>query len=121
MTSITPFGQNGPYAQFKASDIVVQAMGVLLCQAGYPDRAPVRTAFPQAYLHAAADAAEATMMALYHRGRTNEGQHIDVSAMESVLWTAGPCPFGIMPRFSRNDPPISSPRPGNTPRAFGNA
>jgi crotonobetainyl-CoA:carnitine CoA-transferase CaiB-like acyl-CoA transferase len=31
MASISPFGQHGPYAQYKASDIVVQAMGVLLC------------------------------------------------------------------------------------------
>ena len=89
MTSITPFGQKGPYSRFEASDIVVQAMGVLLCQAGNPDRAPVRTHVPQAYLHAASDAAEAMMIALYHRGQTNEGQYIDVSAMESVLWTAG--------------------------------
>jgi crotonobetainyl-CoA:carnitine CoA-transferase CaiB-like acyl-CoA transferase len=49
----------------------------------------VRTSVPQAYLHAASDAAEAVMIALYHRGRTGEGQYIDVSAMESVLWTAG--------------------------------
>ncbi len=89
MTSISPFGQTGPYAGFEGSDIVVQAMGVLLCQAGNPDRPPVRTHEPQAYLHASADAAEAMMIALYHRGQTNEGQFIDVSAMESVLWTAG--------------------------------
>jgi len=89
MTSITPFGQKGPYAGFEGSDIVVQAMGVLLCQAGNPDRPPVRTHVPQAYLHASSDAAEAMMIALYHRGQTNGGQHIDVSAMESVLWTAG--------------------------------
>ncbi|MFC1534960.1 CaiB/BaiF CoA transferase family protein [Thermodesulfobacteriota bacterium] len=89
MTSITPFGQTGPYSGFEASDIVVQAMGVLLCQAGNPDRAPVRTRVPQGYLHAAADAAEAIMIAQYYRGQTGEGQYIDVSAMESVLWTAG--------------------------------
>lgn len=88
MASISPFGQTGPYAGFEGSDIVVQAMGVLLCQAGNPDRPPVRTSVPQAYLHAAADAAEAMMIALYHRGHNNEGQCIDVSAMESVLWTA---------------------------------
>jgi len=89
MTSITPFGQTGPYAGFKASDIVIQAMGVLLGQQGDPDRAPVRTAVPQAYMHVGADAAEATMIANYYRSTTGEGQHIDVSAMESVAWTAG--------------------------------
>ncbi|MFC1900344.1 CaiB/BaiF CoA transferase family protein [Chloroflexota bacterium] len=89
MTSITPFGQTGPYANYKASDIVVQAMGVLLGQQGEPDRAPVRTTVPQAYMHAGADAAEATMMAHYYRDLTGEGQYVDVSAMESVLWVGG--------------------------------
>ncbi|MFC1900339.1 CaiB/BaiF CoA transferase family protein [Chloroflexota bacterium] len=89
VTSITPFGQTGPYANYKASDIVVQALGVLLGQQGDPDRAPVRTTVPQAYMHAGADAAEATLIANYYRGLTGEGQHIDAAAMDSVAWTAG--------------------------------
>lgn len=89
MTSITPFGQTGPYSGLKASDLVVQAMGVLLRQTGDRDRAPVRTSIPQAYVHAGADAVEATMIAHYHRENTNEGQQVDVSIMESVLWVAG--------------------------------
>jgi crotonobetainyl-CoA:carnitine CoA-transferase CaiB-like acyl-CoA transferase len=89
MTSITPFGQSGPYSKLKASDLVAQAMGVLLWQTGDKDRAPVRTTLPQAYLHAGSDAIEATMMANYYRGLTGEGQQVDVSIMESVLWVAG--------------------------------
>jgi crotonobetainyl-CoA:carnitine CoA-transferase CaiB-like acyl-CoA transferase len=89
MTSITPFGQSGPYSSFKASDVVLQALGVLMNQQGNPDRAPVRTTVPQAYLHAGADAAEGTMIAHYYRRLTGEGQYIDVSAMESVLFVAG--------------------------------
>lgn len=89
LTSITPFGQSGPYANLKASDLVAQAMGVLLWQTGDKDRAPVRTTLPQAYLHAGSDAIEATMMANYYRGLTGEGQQVDVSIMESVLWVAG--------------------------------
>jgi crotonobetainyl-CoA:carnitine CoA-transferase CaiB-like acyl-CoA transferase len=89
MTSITPFGQSGPYANLKASDLVTQAMGVLLWQTGDKDREPVRTTLPQAYLHAGADAIESTMMANYYRGQTGEGQQVDVSIMESVLWVAG--------------------------------
>jgi crotonobetainyl-CoA:carnitine CoA-transferase CaiB-like acyl-CoA transferase len=88
MTSITPFGQKGPYSGFRASDIVIQALGVLLSQQGDPDRAPLRTSVPQAYMHAGADAAEATMIAHYYRGVTGEGQYVDVSAMESALWCA---------------------------------
>jgi crotonobetainyl-CoA:carnitine CoA-transferase CaiB-like acyl-CoA transferase len=89
MTSITPFGQNGPYANLKGSDLVTQAMGVLLWQTGDTDRAPVRTTLPQAYMHAGADAIEGTMIAHYYRGQTGEGQQVDVSIMESVLWVGG--------------------------------
>uniref|UniRef100_A0A7C2K610 CoA transferase n=1 Tax=candidate division WOR-3 bacterium TaxID=2052148 RepID=A0A7C2K610_UNCW3 len=90
MTSITPFGQEGPYADFKATDLTIQALGVLLSQQGDSDRAPVRTSFvPQAYMHASVDAAEATLIAHYYRVKTGKGQHIDISIMESVLWVAG--------------------------------
>ena len=85
MTSITPFGQDGPYAKLNASDIVVQAMGTVLSLFGDPDRAPVRISIPQAYMHAGADAAEGTMIAHYYRGLTGVGQHVDVSAMESAI------------------------------------
>lgn len=89
MTSITPFGQSGPYSGLKGSDLVTQAMGVLLWQTGDTDRAPVRTTLPQAYLHAGADAIEGTMIAHYYRSQTGEGQQVDVSIMESVLWVGG--------------------------------
>jgi len=89
MTSITPFGQSGPFADMKASDLVVQAMGVLLRQAGDIDRAPVRTSIYQAYMHACAEALEGTLIANYYRGESGEGQQVDVSIMESVLWIAG--------------------------------
>ena len=89
LTSITPFGQTGPYSNLKGSDLVTQAMGVLLWQTGDRDRAPVRTTIPQAFAHAGADAAEATMIAHYYRETTGKGQQVDVSIMESVLWVAG--------------------------------
>ena len=89
MASITPFGQTGPYANYKASDIVIFAMGMLMSQCGDPDRPPVQVSFPQSYLNAGADAAAAMMIAHSYRQTTGEGQYIDVSAMESVLWPGG--------------------------------
>ena len=89
MASISPFGQTGPYAKYNASDIVVFAMGMLMSQCGDPDRAPVQVSFPQSFLNAASDAAVAMMIAHYYRQATGEGQYIDVSAMESVLWPGG--------------------------------
>jgi crotonobetainyl-CoA:carnitine CoA-transferase CaiB-like acyl-CoA transferase len=89
MTSITPFGQSGPFADLKASDLVIQAMGVLLRQAGEIERAPVRTSLYQAYMHGCADAIEGTLIANYYRDATGRGQQVDVSIMGSVLWIAG--------------------------------
>lgn len=87
LTSITPFGRDGgPYAQWKAPDIVAMAMGGYMYLCGDPDRAPVRITFPQAYLHAAAEAAVGTLIALYHAASTGEGQNVDVSAQESLAW-----------------------------------
>ena len=51
---------------------------------GDEDRPPLRVGLPQAFHHAAADAAGAVMAALYERDRTSGlGQHIDMSAQQS--------------------------------------
>ena len=85
MASITPFGQTGPYKDYKAPDIVVWAMGGQMYPCGDADRPPVRISHhSQAYLHAAGEAAAGAMMALYHREMTGEGQHVDVSMQELV-------------------------------------
>ena len=85
MTSITPFGQAGPYSGYKGSDIVSVAMSGWMFRMGNADRAPVRVSSPQACLNAGAEAAAGSMMAYYHRQRTGEGQHIDVSIRESLI------------------------------------
>jgi len=86
MTSITPFGQTGPYKDYKGADIICWALGGMLYLCGDADRPPVQITFPQAYLNAGAEAAAATMIAFYHRQVTGEGQHIDVSIQASVTW-----------------------------------
>lgn len=87
MTSITPFGQEGPYKNHKADDITLLAMGGLLYITGYPDRPPVRISFPQSWLLAGSNAAAETMVAYYYRQVTGEGQHVDVSIQASITWT----------------------------------
>jgi len=86
MTSITPFGSNGPYKNYKASDIVVMAMGGLMYITGNPDQPPLRISLPQAFLLASAHGAAASMVAHFYRETSGEGQHVDVSAQECVLW-----------------------------------
>ena len=84
MTSITPFGQEGPYKDFKGSDLICWSMGGYTWIVGEPDLPPVQISFPQAYLHGSAEAAAATLIAHYHRLRTGKGQHVDVSIQASV-------------------------------------
>ena len=84
MTSITPFGQSGPYRDYKASDIVGMAMGGLMYLNGEPDHPPVRMRAQQAYAQASVQAAAGTMVAHYYREISGEGQHVDVSMQEAV-------------------------------------
>lgn len=87
MTSITPFGQSGPYAGWKGSNLIAEAMGGSMHITGNPDERPLSTPFGYAYLHAGIQAAAASLMAHYWRERTGEGQQIDLSIQEAVLIT----------------------------------
>ena len=87
MTSISPFGQSGPYRDFKASDLTLWCLGGMAYVSGDPDRAPAQVSSPQSYLHGAAAAASATLIALYYRELTGENQWVDVSIQEAVVHT----------------------------------
>ncbi|MFC1982504.1 CaiB/BaiF CoA transferase family protein [Chloroflexota bacterium] len=84
VVSITPFGQTGPYKDFKASDIGCTAASGFMYLTGDNDRAPVRISFPQSYQHASLHALVGALIAHYHRLNTGEGQHVDVSIQESI-------------------------------------
>lgn len=87
MTSITPFGQSGPYAAYSGDDIVALAMGGMLHLGGYFDSPPIAVHGNQAWLAAAQFAAVATMMSAFDvkRGVGVLGRHIDVSTQECVV------------------------------------
>ncbi len=86
LISITPFGQSGPYKDFKTADIVAWAMGGEMAPYGDADRPPIHFSYhSQAYLHAGLDGAQGAVTALWHRHTTGEGQQIDVSIQESVV------------------------------------
>ena len=86
-TSITPFGQTGPYAGYIATDLVGWSMGGMQYIAGDADRQPTRISAPQAELHAGAQAAAGTMAAFWNRQATGLGQQVDVSMQTAVVWT----------------------------------
>jgi crotonobetainyl-CoA:carnitine CoA-transferase CaiB-like acyl-CoA transferase len=85
MTSITPYGQDGPLAGVPASDLELMAAGGAVWLTGDPDRPPVRVTLPQAGPWASAYAAVGTLIAHHHRARTGCGQHVDASAQCAVI------------------------------------
>ncbi len=82
--SITAFGQDGPKARWADGDLVVMAAAGPLLLNGDDDRPPVRLSVPQAFAHASAEAAGAALVAHHERARSGRGQHVDVSAQQSV-------------------------------------
>jgi len=85
MTSITPFGQTGPYAQYKAPDLVGVAMGGMMRPHGYADTAPLRISAPQFHFLGSIHGAMGSMVAHYYRELTGEGQYVDVSCQQAVV------------------------------------
>ena len=92
MVSITPFGQDGPYSNYQASDIVGMALGGFMYLTGDDDRAPVRISFPHFYLHGGAAGATAAMLAHTYRGTSGQGQYVDVSCQQAVAKTLAHAP-----------------------------
>lgn len=86
LASITGFGQNGPYRQFKSSDLVAQAMGGWLSVTGTPV-SPLKLYGNQAYYTASLFAANGISLALLNRRDSGCGQRLDISIMDCVAAT----------------------------------
>ena len=85
--SLTPFGQTGPYRDYKASDLVGFAMGGYMYVTGWPDTPPNKLWGLQAYQTTSNRAFIGILIALFHRLATGEGQYVDVSMQEAVATT----------------------------------
>ena len=86
--SLSPFGGSGPKADWVATDLTLDAASGRLAITGDTDRPPVRITAPQVWVNAAAEATAGIVCALYERGRSGLGQHLDVSAQEAMILTA---------------------------------
>ena len=85
MTSISAFGQKGPYRDYKASDIVLWALSGIMYTVGDPDRPPLCPSYDHAYLIGGMNAAIGTVVALTHRAETGRGQWIDASTQQGLV------------------------------------
>jgi benzylsuccinate CoA-transferase BbsE subunit len=86
LVSVTPYGQSGPCAKFRATDLTLLAAGGLLSLGGYPEIGPVAVAGDQGFLASAIFGAVACLKALLEREGTNHGQWLDVSGQESIAF-----------------------------------
>lgn len=90
LTSLTPFAPEGPYAQFKASDLVLfhmsgNAHGLLGPVAAPDEEPPIRAGGHQAELVAGLAAATATLSALYRKRMTGKGCHVQTAGFEAMV------------------------------------
>ncbi len=99
LTSITPFGQNGPYRNYQTSDLVAMSMGGITALTGDEDRPPVNVGGPpQSFLFAGAYAMLATLIALYAVESGSRGQHVDVSIQQCLV----PVTINTVPHWTLN-------------------
>jgi len=84
-TSISPFGEKGPYSHFKVEDIVLEAASGMMLQHGSPEREPLKLGGNIIYYRAGASAFMGSLAALFHAEATGEGQRVEVSIQECLL------------------------------------
>ena len=84
VVSLTGFGQDGPYALYKAPDIVGTAMGGLLYISGDPQLVPCNPPETQGYYYASLFAAYGAILAVWQRETRGIGAHIDASIQASL-------------------------------------
>jgi len=81
--SLSGYGQDGPYRDVKAYDLLIQGEAGIIATTGYPDK-PAKVGSSMTDLASSMYAAVAILGALYQRERTGEGQFIDISMFESA-------------------------------------
>jgi benzylsuccinate CoA-transferase BbsE subunit len=90
--SITPFGQTGPWANWKVNDLVALALGGPMMMNGYdlgqyPEAPPIHGNGDQAFNTACHYAVHGIMAAILYRDRSGEGQYVDCAMHEALSCT----------------------------------
>jgi len=98
LVSITAYGQEGPYAEYRSNNLIAFAMGGQMFITGDPDREPVKNGGYQADYQGGLNAFSAANLALLAAERDGEGQHVDISVQHCM----GPILEAGIPFYSYN-------------------
>jgi crotonobetainyl-CoA:carnitine CoA-transferase CaiB-like acyl-CoA transferase len=112
--SISAFGQDGPYKARPGVDQIVQGMSGLMSITGEPGRGPMRVGIPIADIVTGLHAALGILVALHERERSNEGQWMQASLLESQMFmldlqAARYLVDGVVPKQVGNEHPTGVP------------
>lgn len=94
LTSVTGFGQTGPHRDYGSTDLVAMAVGGAMAVTGEAEDPPVALAGSQADVMASTIAAVGSLMALHHAAASGVGQHVDISAAETMAAVTHICGVG---------------------------
>ena len=83
VTSISNFGQSGPYRDWRGSELIFYGMGGELYSTGVSEKEPLKLGGTVGLYQAGTIAAYATMGAIFAARDGGGGQHVDVSIMET--------------------------------------
>jgi len=89
---VSGFGQDGPYRDRAALDLIMQGESGLILTNGMPD-APAKISLSVCDISAAMYATVAILQALFHRERTGQGQKVEVALFDAVLTWTGYFPY----------------------------
>ncbi len=78
------YGKDGPYRDYPAMDLVMQAMSGIMSTTGFPDQPPVKSGAALCDFSAGVHLYAAIMTALFDRERTGKGRVVEVSMQESI-------------------------------------
>ncbi len=84
VTSISNFGQDGPYRDYQGLDLTLYAMGGVMFASGEREHEPLKLAGRQTSYYTGMVAALATAVALHAAEQRGEGEHLDVSIFETA-------------------------------------
>jgi itaconate CoA-transferase len=82
--SLSGYGQDGPYRDVKAYDLLVQGEAGIIATTGYPDK-PAKASVAIVDIASGMYATLGIVLALYQRQKSGEGQFIDISMFESIV------------------------------------